>query len=279
MSTFAATVERLTAASAAAAPVEPDWPATLDPHGWAMSPEWLSLHGTSACARLDEDAARRLALFEVAHFFSLNIHGERLLMAGLAARLYRRDSGDHDAYLHHFLAEENAHSALFGRFCARYAGKVYPERKLPLPEPEDRPRAERDLVFYARVLLFEEIVDRCNVAQAADVRLLPIVRAIHTRHHADESRHLAFGRQMVRRLAARQAIGPAVREELHGFLALTLREYVNPAVYADAGLPDPHGLAEEAFACPERRAFRARVAGPAVRFLHGLSLLPSPEVP
>jgi hypothetical protein len=168
---------------------------------------------------------------------------------------------------------------MFGRFCVRYAGKVYPERKLPLPEPEDRPRAERDLVFYGRVLLFEEIVDRYNVALAADARLLPIVRAIHARHHADESRHLAFGRQMVRRLAERQPIPDAVREELQGFLLLTLREYVNPAVYADAGLPDPYGLADEAFACPERRAFRAHVAGPAVRFLHGLSLLPTPEVP
>jgi len=83
----------------------------------------------------------------------------------------------------------------------------------------------------------------------------------------------------VRRLAGRQPILDVVREELQGFLLLTLREYVNPAVYADAGLPDPYGLADEAFACPERRAFRARVAGPAVRFLHGLSLLPTQEVP
>jgi hypothetical protein len=244
-----------------------------------MSPEWVSIHGTAAFARLDTPAVRRLCLLEAGHFFSLNIHGERRLMAGLAARLYRADSADHDGYLHHFLAEENEHSAMFGRFCRQYVGKVYPERKLALPDLDDRPRAEADLLFYAQVLLFEELVDRYNVALARDARLLPIVRAIHARHHADESRHLAFGRQMLLRLAARQRIPEDVPRALADFLVLTLREYLNPDVYADAGLPDPWGLQEEAFALPARRAFRAQVAGPAVRFLHSLGLLPSAEVP
>jgi hypothetical protein len=279
MSTFVTIVDRLSAASAASSPLPLDWPVHLDPHGWAMSPEWISVHGTPAFSRLDAAAVRRLALLEAVHFFSLNIHGERRLMAGLATRLYRADSGDHDGYLHHFLAEENEHSAMFARFCRQYLGKVYPERKLALPDLADRPRSEADLLFYAQVLLFEEIVDRYNAALARDARLFPIVRAIHARHHADECRHLAFGRQMLLRLAARHPVTKQVQHELLGFLTLTLREYFNADVYADAGLPDPYGLPEEAFASPERRAFRAQVAGPAVRFLHSLSLLASPEVP
>ena len=35
-------------------------------------------------------------------------------------------------YLHHFVDEENKHMVMFGEFCNRYIGKVYPEKKISL---------------------------------------------------------------------------------------------------------------------------------------------------
>ncbi|HVE62598.1 MAG TPA: diiron oxygenase, partial [Mycobacteriales bacterium] len=93
------------------------WPDTVERPQWFTSPQLVSLHGTSAWEALDEPARQELSFWEAVSFYSLNIHGERLLMAGLAQRLYRPGLVDVSEYLHHFLAEENVHSVWFGTFC------------------------------------------------------------------------------------------------------------------------------------------------------------------
>ena len=87
------------------------------------------------------------------------------------------------------------HMTWFGGFCRRYAGKIYPDRKLVLPR-EHAP-GEEDVLFFARVMIFELLVDTFNRRMAKDDRLHPLVREINRRHHEDESRHLAFGRLLV----------------------------------------------------------------------------------
>ena len=195
------TVTTLTAASRRKA-VSPhsaiEWPQAVDRNRYFMSPELISLYGTETWESLDELARRRLSFWETVNFFSLNIHGERPLVAGLAARLYRDGSEGVEAYLHHFLEEENNHMVYFGGFCRRYAGKVYPDRQLAFPR--DYAPGEEDFLFFAQVLLFEEIVDAYNVACARDELLEPTARRIHLLHHLDESRHLVFGRRYVAEL-------------------------------------------------------------------------------
>ena len=134
------------------------WPETLDADAWWFAPEMVSIHGTGAWEALDEPTRRKLAFFEAVNFFSLNIHGERSLLEGLARRLYRRDDALHTRYLHHFLDEENKHMVYFGNFCMKYAGKVYPDRRMQAGEREYED-GEEDLLFFARILIFEEIVD------------------------------------------------------------------------------------------------------------------------
>src|SRR5262249_45171347 len=152
-------------------------------------------------------------------------------------------------YLHHFLDEENEHMTCFGTFCTRYAGKIYPDRKVAVPR-ECAP-GEEDLLFFAKVLVFEEIVDVYNRRLAADGRLHPLVRDINRRHPLDESRHLAFGRRWVaERFAELAATWPReVIERVRGYVSeyilATWREYYNPSVYQDAGLPEPYVLARE----------------------------------
>lgn len=258
---------------------ELDWPASKAAFdgAWCMSPELVSIAGMPVWDALDQRERQRLAFHECANFFALNIHGERALMEGLARRLYRRDLADVSHYIHHFLAEENQHMTWFGGWCRRYAGGIYPDRKLALPR--SYAPGEEDVLFFAKVMVFELVVDAFNQRMAKDERLHPLVREINRRHHEDESRHLAFGRLVVEDLWKRHA--PAwpeetragVRAYMAAYLEATWREYYNPDVYQDAGLADPYRIAREAFAAPAARARRDEIGARCTRVLRELELL------
>lgn len=257
--------------SPAALPDPDAWPATLSDEHWAFSPEWISLAGTPAFDALASAAQRRLALCELVNFFSLNIHGERSMIAGLARRLYARSSADVTAYLHHFLEEESRHARWFGAFCLRYAGRIYPDRRVELPR--DYAPGEEELLFFLRIVVFEELVDFYNVHMGGDARVHPLVAAIHRMHHRDETRHLAFGRRLVCERFERLRDGwsaetlAGVRAHIAGYLVATLREYHSTDAYRHAGLADPAGLVERSLASPAAAARRRAASRRCVAFL------------
>ena len=193
------------------------------------------------------------------------------LVEGLARRLYQSDTQDITPYLQHFLDEENKHMVYFGGFCMKYAGKVYPDKKMAWPR-EYAP-GEEDFLFFAKVLIFEEIVDVYNMKMSKDERLPPIVRRINLVHHIEESRHLAFGRGLVRQLYERHAPSwseetlRGVRDYLQGYVVATWKEYYNPDVYKDAGLHDPLGVQRSAFDDPGCQEHRKRVTRRSLRYL------------
>jgi hypothetical protein len=254
------------------------WPESVDAErDWFTSPELVSVYGTADWDALDGVARRRLAFHEAAGFYSLNIHGEKSLIQGLAARLYRGDLVEVTDYLHHFLDEENKHSIHFGGFCTRYA-RVYPSRQVPMERP--RPRDVDDFLFFAKVMIFEELVDHYNRIQAKDGRLHPLARFINHNHHREEARHLAFGRRLVGTLWQVCVPGwdgatiEAVREELSGFFVSSWHEYYNPAVYADARmLGDPWTLAERAWNSPAQRLHRRTVSARCLDLLTAAGIL------
>jgi|1186.fasta_scaffold186429_2 hypothetical protein len=274
------TVERLNQLSTAKYQnpyVAVEWPEALDAeHDWFFTPELSSLYGTPYWDGLDDAAVHGLTFREAANFFSLNIHGEKALIEGLASRLYRPDLADVVDYLHHFLDEENKHSVYFGGFCQRYA-KVYRSRHVPFPGRPDRHVS--DLLFFAKVLIFEELADRYNVLQAKDDRLHPLARFINEAHHADESRHLVFNRAIVKAFWTTYAPGwsaetlAEIRAHLAQFVTTTWREYYNPDVYADCGLDDPWAVAEAAWDSPAQRLHRRRMSAKCLRFLRSENLL------
>ena len=257
------------------------WPEALPEDAWYFSPELISLWGTAAHDRLEERQRQRLSFLEAVNFFSLNVHGERALLEGLAHRLYRPGDEAWTSYLHHFLDEENKHMVYFGTFCTKYAGAVYPDRKLSLPR--EAAEGEEDFLFFAKVLVFEEIVDVYNKRMARDWRLHPLAREINLRHHQDESRHLAFGRRLVRQLFEQHAPHwtaegvRRVRAYLGEYVRSTWREYYNPAVYRDAGLSDAYGLARLAYAAEPARQRRAEVMRTCFKVLTRIGVLE--EVP
>ncbi len=248
-----------------------EWPETLDPDQWYMSPEFISLYGTEIYANLTEAQKKKLSFYEAVNFFSLNIHGEKPLVEGLAHRVYRKDQLDITPYLHHFLDEENKHMVYFGGFCMRYAGKVYPERKMAFPR--DYVEGEEDFLFFAKVLIFEEIVDVYNVRMSKDARLAPIARQINLIHHLDESRHLGFGRLLVKELFNHYAPTwspetlKGIRDYLGDYLVATWKEYYNLDSYQDAGLKNPYEVRETAYNHPRCQEHRKKVTEKCVRYL------------
>ena len=274
MTDFAKTVRKLSDASVKDY-VNPysylDWPETMDLEQWFTSPELISLYGTDFYDRLTEAEKKRLSFYEAVNFFSLNINGEKSLVQGLAERLYRRGNDEITGYLHHFLDEENKHMVYFGGFCMKYAGKIYPDKKMIFPR--DYEPGEQDFLFFAQVLVFEEIVDVYNVAMSRDERLVPLARQINLLHHRDEARHLVFGRQIVRDLFVDHSPGWSdatrrrVRDYLSGYIAAAWKEYYNPAVYRDSGLQDPFEIQEMAFENENARAHRKRISQGCVQYL------------
>jgi len=245
------------------------WPTSLDDDRWFFSPEMISIAGTPTFAQLSAEQQRRLSFFELINFFSLNVHGERSMIAGIAQRLYGRESGEISPYLHCFLDEENKHAQYFGQFCLKYAGRVYPERKLVFPRPYAP--GEEDVLFFARIVIFEEIVDHYNVLMAHDDRLHPLVASIHRMHHGDEARHLAFGRRLTAALFERHRDTwsaetlAGVRAYLTRYLMATFREYHSFDAYRDAGLHEPLALVGSSFdsaaSAARRRAVARRCTG------------------
>jgi hypothetical protein len=274
MNTFAGSVEKLCSSSIRDY-INPysylEWPEAVAMDQWSTTPELISLYGTPFYDGLSTAEQQRLSFYEAINFFSLNIHGEKSLIEGLAQRLYRKGNDTVSPYIHHFLDEENKHMIYFGGFCVRYAGKVYPDRKMVFTR--DYAPGEEDFLFFGKVLIFEEIVDVYNKRMAKDERLAPIIRQINFLHHRDESRHLAFGRLLVKDMFERYSpewsmeTRERISEYLRNYLAVTWKEYYNPAAYKDAGLKDAFDVQEQALQMEATRTHREAVSAGCIRFL------------
>jgi hypothetical protein len=255
------------------------WPRWVDRRQWFTSETLVSLNGTKAWDGLDQEQRQLVSFWDAVAFFSINIHGEGQLMQGIASRLHTPAHQTVSPYLHHMLDEENKHSASFAEFCLRYGGKIYPNRVLSLgADPEEA----ADFLFFARVMIFEDIVDCFNRAMALDAVLEPTARWINAQHHLEERRHLAFGRNLVRRLWAIErdrwsdAVLDEVRAALTAYLQTVWRSLYNPQVYVDAGLDNAWQLVAEAYATPHARAQRERMSRRCRNFLARSRILTEP---
>jgi hypothetical protein len=256
-----------------------DWPDALDREAhWYMSPELVSIHGTDVWESLSEPARKRLSFHEIVNFFSFVLLGERPLIEGMTHRMYRKATlGPVTEYLHHFVAEENKHMIMFGMFCNRYAGGIYPEKKLVLPR--EYAKGEEDIAFFCKVLIVEELGDYYNLKMMGDDRIHPLVAKINKVHHIDEARHLAFGREYLRELAAKHlgAWSDAERDGFRKWLVEYLRsswgDFYNPAVYRDAGLEDGYGIRKLALEHPACRAMREAVSAKLAAYFVDIGLL------
>ena len=246
------------------------WPETLPADSLWMSRDLLSTHGTDLAEELDPQVLINLSRWESANFYSLNVHGIRELLIEVVRRIHTPGFEKPSEFFHHFLGEENQHMWFFAEFCLRYA-KIYPSPKLKAIS-HDNPDVENFLVF-ARILLFEEIVDYYNMRMADDDSLHETIRQVNRIHHRDESRHIAFGRELVgllhrvmREKVSQEQLGEA-ESYLKRYIVHSLHSFYNPQVYRDAGIPDPLEFRRRILNDDRRRPWERKVVRKPMSFL------------
>ena len=259
-----------------------EWPDEFPKDTWWMSPELLTVHGTPFMERLDTKTLQALSKWESINFYSLNVHGIRELLVGVVLRIHMPGYASWSEFFHRFIAEENDHMWFFAEFCLRYGSKIYPDKSIKTSDPNIDTDTENFLVF-ARILLFEELVDYFNSRMAKDDRLPLIVREINRVHHEDESRHVAAGRHFVKELHTRLVakIAPEALEKieiyLRRYMQSMLQMLYNPSVYRDAGVADPYVMWEQLVADPARNAHHAAFVKRSMGFLSSNNILSNAE--
>lgn len=254
-----------------------DWPDSLPEDMWWMSPELTTTHGTETIARLSEKELHALSRYESINFYSLNVHGIRELLIEVTKRIHTAGFETPSEFFHHFIGEENEHMWFFAEFCLRYGQKIY---RQPGGAAAAIPKSDvESLLVFARILIFEELVDHFNSRMAQDERLHETIRAINRIHHQDESRHIAFGRELVSALFA-QVKRTCTQQELDD-IAAYVRRYMtfsfeslyNPQVYRDAGIDNPQELRRELLRSPARTDFEANVFRKTAKFLEKTGII------
>ncbi|MGH3862061.1 diiron oxygenase [Actinokineospora sp.] len=253
-----------------------DWPESLPEDELWMSRDLLTVHGTAQGEELTEEQLITLSRWESVNFYSLNVHGIRELLMEVVNRVHMPGFEIPSEFFHHFIGEENEHMWFFAEFCKRYGRKIY-----PFPRLKTKVVADADLenfLVFSRILMFEEIVDYYNMRMAADETLHETIRQVNRIHHQDESRHIAFGRELVTLLfnRVRDRLDAGEIAQLSGYL----REYRDFCVhsmyslqaYEDAGIADPVAFRSALITSPERRKLDDRACRKPVAFFTKLGV-------
>ncbi|MGQ8873314.1 diiron oxygenase [Paenibacillus sp. TSA_86.1] len=233
-----------------------EWVDSLDPNQMWMSPSLMSIYNTNFYNDLPEAQIQALSKWESINFYSLNVHGIRELLIEVIKRIHTEGFELPSEFFHHFVGEENEHMWFFSKFCLNYGGKIYVDKKVKV-ENSGKEVFENFLVF-ARILIFEEIVDYFNICMGADQSLHPIIRKINKVHHMDESRHIAFGREIVKLLHSdlkeTQSIEQLYLLETYikRYMVSSIHSLYNPTVYKDAGFDEPYAFRNTLIDLPER---------------------------
>lgn len=250
-----------------------DWPDAIEPDKPWMSESLTTLAGTPMWDELTREQQIALTKYEAINFFSLNIHGIRELMSEVVMRIHEKAYANVSEFLHHFIGEENEHMWFFAQFCLRYGGKLYPAQpSLQADSVAHLSPIAREMIIFARILIFEEIVDHYNAHMATDETLPKIAQDINRVHHQDESRHVAFGRMVFTNLLGQVAKRdpaevPVVAEYLENYLQYSIGTLYNPAAYRDAGIPNALALRRRALEHPARQKAHDQVLKRTRKFL------------
>ncbi|MFH8375310.1 diiron oxygenase [Streptomyces cyaneofuscatus] len=255
-----------------------EWPEQLPEDMWWMSPELTTTYGTEWAEKLTPEQLHTLSKHESINFYSLNVHGIRELLVEVVNRIHTAGFETPSEFFHHFIGEENEHMWFFAEFCLRYGKKIYrqPAGGAETAAPSDKVQS---LLVFARILIFEELVDHFNSAMAEDERLHETIRGINRIHHQDESRHIAFGRELVnllhqdlKRTATEQELDE-VSTYLRRYMRHSFESLYHPQVYRDAGIERPHGLRRALLESPARAEAELRTFRKTAKFLEKTGLI------
>ncbi|WP_375412649.1 diiron oxygenase [uncultured Bradyrhizobium sp.] len=224
-----------------------NWPAQIDRSVMWCDEDLLTTYGTAIHDGMSKEQIIALSQWECINFFSLNVHGIKDALKFVVRCMYEKRYVNITEYLHIFMAEENAHMWFFAKFCLDYADRIYPN--VPLPHNSIENPIERDLYTFASTLIFEEYVDFYNHKVGENPSVPEIVREVNHQHHIDESRHISFGRDVVKilfnDLTASDPSGAAA-DRVQYMLSRIFQYFIglmyNTRAYEDAGIVQSTGM-------------------------------------
>ncbi|MCD2194099.1 diiron oxygenase [Actinomycetospora endophytica] len=255
--------------------LEVDWAAPVDPDGWAVPPERVSLFGTSLWDDLDDDARRTLARHEAASLLSVGLWFEVLLMQMLVRHAYDLDlRRPHAQYALTEVGDETRHSVMFARAVDA----------LGCPDYRPHGRLHRlggiyghlgaGASMFASVLVAEEATDRLQRESMHDERVLPLMRSVARVHVVEEARHVRFAREELARLVP--TLSTAQLEKERWLTALVGTEVVNSLwqarLYRSVGISGRVGRAA-ALANPHHRATKRFMLEKVMAFLDEVGMV------
>ncbi|MEY3660203.1 MAG: hypothetical protein RLZZ169_1028 [Pseudomonadota bacterium] len=220
-----------------------DWSGPPDPDRPWMPFEFTTLFGSAQWSTLSEGQRIRLTQLETLNLFSMTLAGETDIKRELSP--YPGRDVEEALYLSLFMREEANHSLMFRKLFALVGATPYRYVHLKFPR-SIHPGLER-LNAFMQTLIAEEVLTHFN-ALLMDADIPDVIRAIHRWHHLDESRHIAMGRTVVRKLweAARSDVEPAAlaahRRYAHSYGVFFCRDLFNTDVYRELGLSRPRAM-------------------------------------
>jgi hypothetical protein len=223
------------------------WPDKLEDNQYWICQNLISLYNTPLYAQVTEVDLFRISKEECINFFSLNVHGIRDLLLDVIEYIHKPKFEVVSEFLHHFIDEENEHMYFFAKFCQKYGRKIYDDRFVKYPISKTSENIRMFNVFM-RIWVFEEIVDYYNYQMANDTSLHPFIQEINSLHHKDESRHIAFGGELLHtifkdllRTESADTID-SVRSYTREYIKNRMTMFYNPYAYQEAGMKDGYSI-------------------------------------
>jgi hypothetical protein len=255
--------------------LEVDWAAPVDPDGWAVPPERISLYGTPLWDDLDDAARRTLARHEAASLLSVGLWFEVLLMQMLVRHAFDLDlRRPHAQYALTEVGDETRHSVMFAKAVDAMGCPDYRPHGLLHRLGGWYGHLGAGASMFASVLVAEEATDRLQRESMHDERVLPLMRSVARVHVVEEARHVRFAREELARLVP--TLSRAQLEKERWLTALVSTEVVNSLwqarVYRSVGLSGRVGRTA-ALANPHHRATKRFMLEKVLAFLDEVGMV------
>ncbi|MEU9361445.1 diiron oxygenase [Streptomyces sp. NPDC048301] len=224
-----------------------DWESPVEEGKWFWPPELVSLYDTPLWRRMSEEQRMELARHEAASLASLGIWFEIILMQLLVRHIYDKSvTSKHVRYALTEIADECRHSMMFARMIEWGGGPSYPVPRRYHNLARVLKTVSTTPGSFAATLLGEEILDWMQRLTFPDERVQPLVRGVTRIHVIEESRHVRYAREELRR---QMVTAPAWERRLtrvnSGEAARVFSVcFINPQVYENVGLDRREAVAQ-----------------------------------
>lgn len=256
--------------------VDIDWDAPLDPDKFFLPPRMITLYATPQWDAMSTEQQRELSRQQLVNMLSAGIWFENILNQALLREvMHANPTSRSTQYMLTELGDETRHMVMFGKTIGRVGGIPVRPRLYQRIIINSLPFAFRGPVLWVAALVGEEIFDALQRQILDDPDVQPIVLRLMRIHVTEESRHIQFARDGLRKAARtmpwyrRVLVG-----NLHGIGGPFYRMlFTLPVQYDRAGLGDGSRLRRIARRSPHFRQKCTESFLPLASFLDDIGLM------